>query len=90
MAQLVDMAVKIPQSMKTRLEIMARKTKRGEEDLVEKAVSHFLAAEERELAMIQEALDELERYPERLVDGAAIDKWIESLDTENELPPPTP
>jgi len=85
----VNVAVRLPQSMKTRLDDLARETHREQDHLIEQAVGRFLELEEKHLQMIREAIATADEHPERLVDDEKVAAWVDSLGTSAELPPPT-
>lgn len=88
MSGMVNMAVRLPSSMKDRLASLAEETLREQDQLIEQAVGRFLEREERQLDLIRQAIDGAEKHPECLVDDEFVEAWVDSLGTENELPPP--
>ena len=88
MSGMVNMAVKLPESMKTRLNSLAKETRREQDQLIEQAVGRFLEREEKQLSMIRRAMEGAEKHPERLVDDELVEAWVESLGSDEELPPP--
>lgn len=84
----VNLAVQLPESMKTRLDALAKETRQEQGFLIEQAIDRFLELEEKQPRMVREAIDQAEMHPERLIDDASVEAWVESLDSDAELPAP--
>jgi len=76
----------LPVTLVDRMDEMAARLDRSKQWLVRKAVVAYMARAERERQMIQEGLDDVDAG--RFVSMAAMEKWADSLGTDNELPLP--
>lgn len=83
---LKTVTAQLPVALVDRMDDMATRIDRSKQWIVRKAVVAYLARAERERALIQEALDDVDAG--RLVSMAAMERWADSLGTENELPLP--
>ena len=86
MSDSTTITVRVDKSVKDRLENLAKETKRSKSSLAAEGISSFVDLEERQIAGIKKALDSIDRGR-----GAAHDEveaWVESWDTDDELPAP--
>jgi predicted transcriptional regulator len=84
----VPLSVRIDPEIKTRLEEEAKIEDRSASYLVQKAISAYLEAKEYKRQAIREAVAEADKGV--FISEEAMDAWVDSWDTENELPPPEP
>jgi predicted transcriptional regulator len=82
------LSMRIDESVKKRVAEIAQREERSTSYIVEKAIKQYLARVEFEHEQIALALKEADKGI--WISGEAMDKWIESWGTENELPPPEP
>lgn len=82
-------AVPIKRELKDRLDELAEATNRSGEELVEEAVTTFLAANDRQIAEIRAGLREAEAGGP-FISHEAMTRWLDSWGTDDELPPPDP
>jgi predicted transcriptional regulator len=82
------LSMRIDEGVKKRVMEIAEREERSASYIVEKAIKQFLARVEYEHEQIALALTEAEKGI--WISGEAMDKWIESWGTGNELPPPEP
>jgi len=80
--------INISQSLVDRLDDLASKTERGRELVIEEALDRYLTTEDEPETMVREALANFEANPDNAIGEEAMDRWIDSLDTPDELPPP--
>ncbi|WP_109479870.1 ribbon-helix-helix protein, CopG family [Paraburkholderia sp. C35] len=83
---LKTVTAQLPVNLVDRMDDMATRLDRSKQWIVRKAVVAYLARAERERAMIQEGLDDVDAG--RLVSMEAMERWADSLGTDNELPLP--
>lgn len=69
-----------------RLERLARETRRSPEAVLGDALESYLDLGERQIARIRQGLEEARRG--ETVPHEAVEKWLASWGTENELDPP--
>jgi predicted transcriptional regulator len=78
----------IPEELAEKVDGYAKSMDRSRGWIVKQALADWIAWEEEKRRMTRAALDEVDRGV--LVDDDAVAAWIESLDTDNPLPVPTP
>ncbi|AJW98549.1 CopG family ribbon-helix-helix protein [Burkholderia gladioli] len=83
---LKTVTAQLPVNLVERMDAMAARLDRSKQWIVRKAVVAYLARAERERAMIQEGLDDVDAA--RLVSMEAMERWADSLGTDHELPLP--
>lgn len=83
---LKTVTAQLPVALVDRMDEMAARLDRSKQWLVRKAVVAYMARAERERQMIQEGLDDVDAG--RLISMDAMERWADSLGTENELPLP--
>ncbi|MDN7754567.1 CopG family ribbon-helix-helix protein [Burkholderia gladioli] len=83
---LKTVTAQLPVNLVERMDAMAARLDRSKQWIVRKAVVAYLARAERERAMIQEGLDDVDAA--RLVSMEAMECWADSLGTGHELPLP--
>ncbi|AYQ86715.1 MULTISPECIES: CopG family ribbon-helix-helix protein [Burkholderia] len=83
---LKTVTAQLPVDLVERMDAMAARLDRSKQWIVRKAVVAYLARAERERAMIQEGLDDVDAA--RLVSMEAMERWADSLGTDHELPLP--
>ena len=81
-------SVRLSEDLKSRLEREAEWEDRSAGYLVQKAVEEFLDARDFFRNEMEAAIAEADK--DVFVSGEAVQRWMESWDTENELPPPEP
>lgn len=79
------LAVPVETSVRERLAKLAATTGRTEEDIAAEAIAGAVEATDWYAAAIAEALAEVERG--EVISGDAVDEWLASWGTPNELPP---
>lgn len=83
---LKTVTAQLPVNLVERMDAMAARLDRSKQWIVRKAVVAYLARAERERAMIQEGLDDVNAA--KLVSMEAMERWADSLGTDHELPLP--
>ncbi|WP_333981592.1 CopG family ribbon-helix-helix protein [Burkholderia gladioli] len=83
---LKTVTAQLPVNLVERMDALAARLDRSKQWIVRKAVVAYLARAERERAMIQEGLDDVDAA--RLVSMEAMERWADSLGTDHELPLP--
>jgi predicted transcriptional regulator len=89
MAKSITMTVRLKPEVSEKLETLARDMKRSKAYLASKAIAAYVDLKAWQVAHIKEALEE----DESGVPGVPHDEvvaWIESWETDHELPQPTP
>jgi predicted transcriptional regulator len=76
----------IPRPLAEQVDALAARLERSRGWIVKQALADFVAMEERRHRLTLEALAEVDA--ERGVDQAEIETWIDSLATDQPLPPP--
>jgi predicted transcriptional regulator len=81
-------SIKLSDDVKSRLDVVAKQTKRSAHYLMREAVTEYVERQEKRLAFIQEAEDALTDYHETrlFVSGDAMEKWAFSSD-KSKMPP---
>ncbi|WP_186144238.1 CopG family ribbon-helix-helix protein [Burkholderia gladioli] len=83
---LKTVTAQLPVNLVERMDAMAARLDRSKQWIVRKAVVAYLARAERERAMIQEGLDDVDAA--KLVSMEAMERWADSLGTDHQLPLP--
>lgn len=86
MAGSTTLTIRIDQEIKDRLEVSAKRQKRSKAFLAVEAIEEYLSTQEWQQKRIVEALASVERGEG--VSHDTVMTWIESWDSENELPVP--
>jgi len=81
-------SLRLDPKVKARLEEEARIAKLSASSLANKAIETFLAARAAKRSQIEAALVDAEKG--EFISGEALGRWIDSWETEAELPPPEP
>ena len=74
--------------MKHRLDTLAQDTQREQDVLVAEALGGYLDYQEAQNQRTREAINTVDAHPHRLISEEEMDRWIDSLGTPDELPPP--
>ena len=83
------MTVRLPSEVGEKLEALARGTKRSKAYLAGEAIAAFVERNGWQVARIKAALEDA-RSGRPGVPHEAVEKWMDSWDTDDELPRPTP
>ena len=78
--------VRVPKSVKDRLESLAKETRRSRSSLAAEGIGAFVELEERQIAGIKKALASVDRGLG--VGHDDVEAWVRSWDTADELPTP--
>lgn len=81
-------SMRMDEDIKKRVEDIAKFEERSASYIAEKAIKQYLARVEYQEEQVELAIKEAEKGV--WISGEAMDKWIESWGTENELAPPEP
>ena len=84
----IPISVRLDEDMKTRLEKEATREDRSASYIIQKAVGEYLDEREFFHREMEAAIAEADKGV--FISGEAMHRWIESWDTENEVPPPEP
>ena len=84
----VPFSVRLDESVKARLEAEAAREDRSAGYLVQQAVEEFLEGKEYFREQMRLAIAEADKGV--FISEEAMNRWMESWDTDNELPPPEP
>jgi len=87
MTQTSTLTLRLPRAVLERLERLASNTKRSKSALAEEALAAYLAAQEWQTAAISEAVEAADAGAVS-IEHAAVEAWLQSWGTENELPRP--
>ena len=82
-------SVKISESIRDKIDEIAALTKRTPDDVLDGTLEEFVDREFRLYKEIDEAVKEADARGE-WISHERMSAWIDSLGTENELPPPEP
>ncbi len=81
--------VRLQPDIEENLGAMTEKLQRSKSWLINQALREYFERQELEQARWQETLQALESVAQgRIVSGEAVDAWLQSWGTENELSPP--
>lgn len=78
----------VPTPLADDVDALAARLERPRQWVVKKALANYVAQENERDRMTRAALADVDAG--RVVSGAAVGAWIDSWDTDNELPPPEP
>lgn len=81
-------SLRIPDDIKEDLELVSAMTKRSQASVALEAISRDVAARAKQMRMIAEAKEEAEKG--EFISHEAMESWVDSLGTDNELPRPEP
>lgn len=83
-------SVKLDEEMKDRVRQLAEARQRSSHWIMREAIAQYVAREEKREALRQETLAAWEEFRDtgQQVSAEAVDRWLESWGTEDELPPP--
>jgi predicted transcriptional regulator len=84
----VPFSFRIDPAIKARLEQEAKIEDRSASNIAQRAIADYLDAKEYKREAIREAIAEADKGV--FISEEAMDAWINSWDTEKELPPPEP
>jgi predicted transcriptional regulator len=84
----IPLSIRIDPKVKTRLEKEAERKDRSASYLVQKAIEEYLDAEDYFRKEMEAAIAEADKGI--FISEEAMNRWMESWDTDNELPPPEP
>jgi predicted transcriptional regulator len=76
----------IPAPLADKLDELAKRLERPQQWIVEQALAAWVELQEERHRLTLEALADVEEG--RLLDHEAVQAWVDSLDTEDPLPPP--
>ena len=89
MAKSTTMTVRIAPEVSDMLDVLARDTKRTKGYLASEAIASFVEHNAWQVARIKASFDDAKAGSPGVAQGE-IERWMESWDTEHELPPPEP
>lgn len=89
MAKSTTMTVRIAPELSEKLDTLARDTKRSKSCLASEAIADYVERNAWQVARIREALEEDESGAPG-IPHEEVKRWLESLGTDRELPPPAP
>jgi predicted transcriptional regulator len=84
----VSFPLRLEPELKDRLEAAAKNEDRSTVEVASDAIEAYLDAQEFKRSEIEKALIEADKGV--FISQEAMHRWIDSWDTENELPPPEP
>lgn len=84
----VPFSIRLDETIRARLEKEAVLEDRSASYIVQKVVNHYLDGRDRFRQEMEAAIAEADKGV--FISGEAMHRWIESWDTDNELPPPEP
>lgn len=87
MAEGQTLTIRLQPTVGERLNALASHTGRTATELAEEALKEYLATQDWQVAAIEEAIRDVEAGVP-LIEHSAVVAWMESWETENELPPP--
>lgn len=89
MAKSTTMTVRIPPEVSEKLDALARDTNRTKAYLAGEAIVDFVARNAWQVAHVKEALEEA-KSGNPGIPHDEMERWMDSWDTNDELPPPEP
>jgi len=84
----LNLELELDDTIQQRLQAEARRQDQREVDLASDAIRDYLDRKDHKRRAIEAAIAEADKGV--FISGEAMHRWIESWDTENELPPPEP
>lgn len=87
MAKSTTMTVRIPPEVSDKLDVLARDTKRTKAYLAGEAIASYVERNAWQVARIKASLDDAKSGSPG-VPHTAVEDWVKSWDTEDELPRP--
>ena len=81
------MSIRIDDTLKARLDQAAKAEERSLSYIAQKAITSYLDSRDHRQATILKAYQEA-RTEKAFISGEAMNAWVESWDTDHELPPP--
>ena len=87
MTKSTTMTVRIPPEVSDKLDVLARDTKRSKAYLASEAIASYVEHNAWQVARIKASLDDAKSGSPG-VPHAAVEQWVKSWDTDNELPRP--
>jgi predicted transcriptional regulator len=86
MGSTTTLTIRVPAKLKKKLDKLAKRSKLTKSWLATDAVEQYVAEQERQAALIEEAGREIDAG--KFLRHEQVRKWLLSWGTENELPPP--
>jgi predicted transcriptional regulator len=86
MEETATLTVRVRQKTKTQLEALAKDMKRSKSFLAAEAIESWVETQAWQIEHIRAAIADADAG--RTVPGEKVVEWLESWDTERELPPP--
>lgn len=86
MGDSTTLTIRVDKEMKDRLERIAKSQRRSKAFIAVHAIEDYLAVQEAQIRGIEEAIASLDRGEG--IEHERVREWIESWDTDNELPLP--
>lgn len=84
----VPFSVRLDAETRARLEEEAQRVERPASQIAQRAIERYLDAQDDFRRMVEEALEEAKAGV--FISSEAMNAWVDSWGTENELPPPEP
>ena len=81
-------SLRLPDEIKEDLDFVSSRTKRSASSIAIEAISREVAVRAKRMRMLEEAKEEAKKG--EFISQDAMEKWAESLGTDNELPVPQP
>lgn len=81
-------SLRLPEEVKKDLDFVSAKTKRSASSIAIEAIGNDVAVRAKRMRMIEEAKEEAKKG--EFISQSAMEAWVDSLGTDNELPPPEP
>ena len=89
MDKTATMTVQLPAELDEKLAALARERKRSKPELASEAIAVFVDVDAWQVARIKESLEEAKSGAPGVLHEDVV-RWVESWDTEHELPRPQP
>jgi predicted transcriptional regulator len=84
----IQLSIRMDSDIKMRLEKEARLEDRSSSYIIQKALDQYLSVKERRRQDLEDAIAEADKGI--FVSGEAVERWVLSWDTDDELPEPEP
>jgi predicted transcriptional regulator len=81
-------SVRLDEELKSRLEVQAERENRSSAYIVQQALESYLGTKDQFYRDMKAAIAKADEGI--FISEEAMDRWMDSWDTENELPPPKP